>query len=46
MNKYVNEGDFFMVMSTANICILIAIIAYLAFVVGIGIYYSRKNIKY
>ncbi len=30
-------------MTTANICILISIIAYLLFVVGIGVVFSRKN---
>lgn len=30
-------------MSTANICILIAIIAYLIFVIGIGIFFAKKN---
>lgn len=30
-------------MSTANICILIAIIAYLAIVLGIGVYFTKKN---
>ncbi len=30
-------------MSTANICILIAIIAYLLLVVGIGIFYANRN---
>ncbi|MBE5882787.1 MAG: sodium/proline symporter PutP [Lachnospiraceae bacterium] len=30
-------------MTTANICILISIIAYLLFVIGIGVVFSRKN---
>lgn len=30
-------------MTTEKICMLIAIIAYLLFVLGIGVYYSRKN---
>lgn len=30
-------------MDSSKICILIAIVAYMIFVVGIGIYYSKKN---
>ena len=30
-------------MTTANICILISIIAYLLFVIGIGVVFSKKN---